>query len=136
MTKRSIKARGQRVMSAQDLRAFLNSSDEDAVHIEVADHLRARAKATIFWAHVPNGGLRNPLVGKKLKAMGTRAGFPDFFLLIDSRAHFLELKTLDGTVSAAQHTVMAELARAGGVCSVGRGIDHALSVLESWGVFR
>jgi hypothetical protein len=124
------------VMSSQDLRALLASSDEDAVHLAVAEHLRRRAKPSIFWAHVPNGGLRHPLVGKKLKAMGTRAGFPDFYLLIDGRSHFLELKAEAGKVSAEQHTTMAELVRAGGVCSVGRGLNAALGVLEAWGVFR
>ena len=31
---------------------------------------------------VPNGGLRNVVVAKKLKAQGVRAGVPDLFLLV------------------------------------------------------
>lgn len=51
----------------------------------------AEAKALIQWAdlvpiiagrlvHVPNGGRRNPREAGRLKAMGVRAGYPDFLL--------------------------------------------------------
>jgi hypothetical protein len=133
---RSKKPFMQRVIPAQELNAFLAAADEDAVHLAVVEHLRSRCKANIFWTHVPNGGHRHPLVGKKLKAMGTRAGVPDLLLLIEGRLHALELKCLHGCASVVQRKVMKELEAAGAVTAIGRGVDEAVGILDSWGVFR
>ena len=126
----------QRTMSAAALRALVDSCDEDTVHLAVVDHLRKRLKPGVFWMHVPNGGLRNMLVAKKLKAMGTRAGVPDLLLVFGGRLHALELKTTNGRRSTEQVQVMTELDAAGAVTAVGKGVDQAVSILESWGVLR
>jgi hypothetical protein len=90
----------------------------------------------VFWTHVPNGGHRHPIVGKKLKDMGTRAGVPDLLFLIDGRLHTLELKAVQGYLSAVQRQVIIELEAAGAVTAIARGVDEALKVLEGWGVLR
>jgi len=41
--------------------------------------------------HIPNEGKRSPRSGKKLKDVGLRAGFPDFFML--NLDLFIEMKT-------------------------------------------
>lgn len=49
---------------------------------------------------VPNGGDRDPRVGKKLKAEGVRSGFPDLMLLIPRGAFMgliIEMKRVKGS---------------------------------------
>ena len=49
--------------------------------------------------HSPNGDLRHIAVGKRLKAMGTRAGFPDLFLPVIRPPYgglFIEVKKEGG----------------------------------------
>lgn len=58
-----------------------------------------------FLFHAPSGGLRNIVVAKKLKAMGTKPGWPDVALLVKRKPYsglFIEMKTVRGKMSPAQ----------------------------------
>jgi hypothetical protein len=56
-----------------------------------------------FFVHTPNGGLRNPREAKKLKQMGTQAGFPDVTIYNGSEKPFyVELKDKRGSLSKSQ----------------------------------
>lgn len=52
--------------------------------------------------HVPNGGSRNAIEGKKFKAIGVVAGVADLLFLYKGQTYFLELKTQTGTQSKVQ----------------------------------
>ena len=54
---------------------------------------------------VPNGGLRNKVVARKLKLEGLKAGVPDLILPVARGGYFglyLEMKRLKGSTTAAE----------------------------------
>lgn len=57
-------------------------------------------KCNIF--SVPNGGSRNLLEAKRLKATGLKAGVSDLIVLMPDRCIFIELKTEKGIQSDKQ----------------------------------
>ena len=107
---------------------------EQDLHIAVADYLAVALPAEAVFYHVPNGELRNKAVAAKLVKMGVKAGVPDFALIHDGRALFLEAKTDRGRLSVEQRIAHADLARAGGEVAVVRSVEDAVEVLASWGV--
>lgn len=55
--------------------------------------------------HIPNGGLRNIAVAKKLKREGVKSGVADLFLCIpkkNSHGLFIEMKKRDGGVQTKE----------------------------------
>lgn len=51
---------------------------------------------------VPNGGMRNEVVAKKLKAEGAMAGVADLIVVAHQRIFFVEMKTPKGRQSPTQ----------------------------------
>jgi hypothetical protein len=82
---------------------------------------------------IPNGGLRNVIVAKKLKASGVRAGVPDLFIPAPKKIAgkvwhglFVEMKRQkDGRVSPIQKEFMAGLHKMGYGCIVCAGWQSA-----------
>lgn len=52
--------------------------------------------------HVPNGGARNPIEGKKFKAIGVVPGVADLLFMYKGTTYCLELKTEKGKQSKKQ----------------------------------
>ena len=78
---------------------------------------------------IPNGGLRNIGVAKKLKAEGVVAGVPDLF--IPQWNLWVEMKTIKGRLSSQQREVIGLLEHAGHTVVVGRGaMDASKQVLQ------
>lgn len=109
---------------------------EDYEHLLSADWLR---KAGIEHHHSPNGEKRDPRVGAKLKAMGTSAGFPDFF--IPGAGHmagkpypalFIELKAMDGVVSDVQRAWLDLLVGCGYYACVAYGFAELQSIVQNY----
>ncbi len=82
---------------------------------------------------IPNGGLRNVVVAKKLKAEGVKAGVPDICLPVAAQGYhglFIELKRQGGVMSAKQWGWIRELARYGyGACAC-YGWEDAKRMIE------
>lgn len=109
-------------------RAKMRRPEQDFQIKAVAPYLDAILDpATAYWLHVPNGGVRSPVEGGILKAMGVRAGFPDILVLAivpadpcgyadeEIRACLIELKSPsgDGRLNASQADAHAALTRVG-----------------------
>jgi hypothetical protein len=119
---------------------------EFRLQVAIADHLRARAYPDVYWTAIPNGEKRTAITGARLKRMGVRAGNPDFLLIRGGRAFGLELKALrigaKGSPLKGQgqsdNQILAERdwVKAGGSYAVATGAQHALNLLESWGLIR
>ena len=108
-------------------------ASEDVIHRAVVEHLWLRSAPGVVWWHTPNGELRDLATARKLKALGTRPGVPDLALVIEGRAHFLELKTRKGRLSLEQRQMHASLLIAGAIVETAHGVDQAISILKMWG---
>lgn len=78
---------------------------------------------------IPNGGRRNIVTAKKLKAEGVRSGVPDLFLAVPKKGYsglFIEMKkTKGGRVSDNQNTMLAQLSKNGYAVTVCHGFEQA-----------
>ena len=54
---------------------------ERPLHLSVASFLTVALKPPYMWWHTPNGEKRDKATAGLLKAMGTKAGLPDFFAM-------------------------------------------------------
>lgn len=85
---------------------------------------------------IPNGGLRNVITAKNMKAEGVRAGVPDLFLAVsrgDSHGLFIEMKrTKGGRVSDSQESMLGRLAEQGYEAIVCKGWVAAKEAIEAY----
>ena len=86
---------------------------EDALHKAVVDYLTVALPPGAIFHHSPNESPSGKVWRAKMKAKGTRSGWPDIEVFHDGRPYFVELKGTRGRVSGAQHETMVELARQG-----------------------
>lgn len=89
---------------------------EQKLQIACADYLKWLEKLTgkFIFHHSPNGGKRSKSAGALFKAMGTRAGFPDFIILMEGgKTLFYELKYKDTYLNKNQKVFHPELERLG-----------------------
>lgn len=87
--------------------------------------------------HSPNEGLlvNRKADGAKRKAMGVRAGFPDFILLLPNEEYAylaIELKTEKGVQSKEQKTYQATVERFGGHYVIVRSIEQFKEVVDKY----
>lgn len=76
---------------------------EDQLQIYAADLLRSFAHPWLVWYHCPNGGWRNIVIAKLLKAFGVRPGVADLcFVDRDGFSSFIEIKTRKGRLNDDQ----------------------------------
>ncbi len=95
-------------------------------------------KGLCWWA-VPNGGNRNIITAKKLKAEGVKAGVPDITIIHDSIYYGLEVKkpkttTAKGTLSPAQITMISSIKNHGGVVGVVYCVADVINFLIENGI--
>jgi len=90
-------------------------NSEDHIHIYVSCFLKKlQLKGGDFiFLHVPNGGKRNKQEAAKLKMMGVLPGTPDLLILSNGIAHFVELKTITGSLSVPQKELIPKLKKHG-----------------------
>ncbi len=85
---------------------------------------------------VVNEGKRSPMTGSRLKAIGMRAGVPDYILPIKSGKYgalWLEIKRRDnGSVSDAQVDWLKKLQASGHCACVCYGWEHAAQVITDY----
>jgi len=97
--------------------------------------VRAKYPELKFLFHVPNGGARNPIEGKHLKAAGVKRGVPDLMLPVPRGVYhglWIELKTDKGKASPEQEWWIAELRKNGYAAEVRRGWKEAVGLLVKY----
>ena len=87
--------------------------------------------------HSPNEGLlpRTARDGAKRKAMGVRAGFPDFILLVARGGyHYLciELKTAAGRQSDTQKAYQIAVEKQGGKYTICRSLEAFIGTVQDY----
>jgi len=106
---------------------------EIELHMTVARLLRQHARPDWQWTHVANGELRDKRTAAKLKAMGTRPGWPDFVLVSPpGQLHALELKRLGETLSDPQEAFREWCIRHGVPHVVAFTLDEVLVAFTAW----
>ncbi len=103
------------------------------LHMAVAGYLRCAWPAHLLWSHFPAGEVRDAKTGAKLKAMGLKAGWPDFvFVLPNGQAGFLELKRPGGALSEPQIEFREKALALGCGYATARSPEEAEIVLTRW----
>lgn len=113
---------------------------EDAEQ-RVFAHWMALKHPTLKWNHSPNGGVRNIVVARKLKAAGTSPGFPDIAIYTPPPGLHgvvgvaIELKAErphHSSVSVEQNEWIGALARAGWATAVCYGARAAIEFVTKY----
>jgi hypothetical protein len=105
---------------------------ERAVQISVKARLQWHG-LTVF--AVPNGGTRNLLEARRMRAEGVTAGVPDLCVLgDDGKTGWIEVKAERGRVSERQAEFHATMRRRGHNIAVVRDQDEAVEVCRQWGM--
>ena len=110
---------------------------EDIEQLAVVRYLEMKG---INFFHVPNGGMRNVIVAKKLKAQGVKAGVPDIIITDAPPYHHtapgaaIEMKRVKGgIISENQKEWLQHLENRGWHCKVAKGAEEAISFLKLLG---
>jgi hypothetical protein len=92
--------------------------------------------------HIPNGQragvsvLSRTIAGAVDKKLGARAGAPDYVIVWEGKAYFLEAKSAKGRQSESQATMEEDILRAGGKYSIFKSLEEAEYILTVWGILK
>ena len=98
---------------------------EHQLQVSCINWMRYQHPKRLIFA-IPNGGNRNVITAKKLKAEGVKAGIPDLFMAVPNTQHnglFIELKAGKNKPTDKQNEVIEHLKSAGYRCEVINNFD-------------
>ncbi len=126
-------AKRRRILSKKPAQVL--EASEDVIHVSILSFLMTvlPKRASPVW-HTPNGGKRNAGTARKMKNLGTRAGFPDLAWLLDGKFYTFEVKPRGRYQSQVQKDWEKTIKNAGGFYAVIHDIDEARAQLIEWGV--
>lgn len=107
---------------------------EHTEQVRLVQRVRAFYPDVII-AAIPNGGARTAQERLRLYGEGVLAGMPDLCVLRPSRGFcglFVEMKTQDGVVAAAQKDIARRLNAAGYLCLIARSCDDGFALIEEY----
>ena len=108
---------------------------EHDIQVNCVDYFRLRYPKGLIYA-IPNGGQRNIIVAKKLKAEGALSGVPDLHIAIAKKGFhglYIEIKNgKAGRLSENQKTTMSKLQKEGYQCEVCRSFDEFRNVVDNY----
>jgi len=89
-----------------------------------------------FFMSIANEGKRSAIMGHELKLMGMLPGAADLLIVVDGKAHFLEVKSAEGVQSAAQRDFQARCVMLNIPYQCVFSLTEALSTLAKWGAIK
>lgn len=89
-----------------------------------------------FFMSIANEGKRSAVMGHELKLMGMYPGAADLLIVVEGRAHFLELKAPGGMQSASQRDFQAHCIQENIPYEIVFSLADALKVLSNWGAIK
>lgn len=122
-------------MNKTRARVKRKESEEQIAIIEWANIMQNRVPELALLYHVPNGGSRNVVEAKRLKAQGVKSGVPDLVLPVARGKYhglYIELKTLRGRVSDTQKQWLDALRNQGYAAIVCRGADETIAMISKY----
>jgi hypothetical protein len=111
------------------------NDDEHKVQVAICQYLDLRG---VLYFAIPNGGKRNLITAKKLKAEGAKAGIPDLCIIHDGMAYFLEVKkpatvgSRKGALSITQKAMIERIKEAGGEVAVVYSVADVIEQCIEW----
>lgn len=106
---------------------------EGEAHSGIIEYLEIALPAAAVFHHSPNEGKRGRRAQRDIKALGTRAGWPDIEIVHEGRIYFLEVKRVGEKPTEVQEEVHTKLRAAGAGVEVCYSIDDVRRILEGWG---
>jgi len=111
-------------------------SQEQRAVMQWAEVCKGMCPELALLVHIPNGGLRDPIVAVKLKREGVKKGFPDLFLPVPRGQYhglMIELKRVKGgVVKPEQKQWLDHLNAQGYRAVVCKGADEAIKEIENY----
>lgn len=115
---------------------------EPELHRQIADVFRLEiappgriSVAGVLWWSVDMAAYAGAVPGLRT-GRGCIAGVPDMVVLYRGRAHFVEVKADDGSLSPSQAAVATEALRCGCAYGVARNAAEAVTLLDAWDIPR
>ena len=111
------------------------NDDEHKVQVAICQYLDLRG---VLYFAIPNGGNRNIITAKKLKAEGCQPGTPDLCIVFDGMAYFLEVKkpatvgSRKGVLSLTQKAMIERIKEAGGEVAVVYSVADVIEQCIEW----
>lgn len=112
----------------------IHSQIADAFRLELAAPGKVSRKGVVWWS-VDMASYAGNAPGIRT-SRGCIAGIPDMLVVWRGRAHFIEVKAEDGTVSLPQQSVATAILIAGADWGAARDADEALALLDAWSIPR
>lgn len=109
---------------------------EFKLHVSLAKILDISLMPGWRYTHLPFGEKRDPITAGRLKAMGTKPGWPDFIFVGRRGVFWLELKRQGGRLSDAQEDVRDHLTMSGYPYKCTSDIEDAIATLKEYGIVR
>ena len=119
------------------MRSFKATEHQEQVSLfQWAAHMSGKYPELRLMYAIPNGGLRNAVVARKLKAEGVKAGVPDIFLPAARCGYhglYIEMKrTKGGRLSTEQAQWIADLLNQGYAVYKAEGRVKAKEIIEQY----
>ncbi len=114
---------------------------EDYICYQFANYLRSESiegKLKCIWFHVANeiANNKNPVFGKKLKALGKIAGVADYVFLKDTGSFCIEVKEPKGKQSDNQKMFQKWCASHGVPYKMIYSSEEGIEALKEWGLIN
>ena len=109
---------------------------EDAIQLGICEFLRWAARTETVWFAVPNGLPSKPRSVERFKRLGMRPGVADLCVIVEGKAHFLEIKTPIGIQSRDQRAFELHCGAAGCDYKIARSVEEAQAILKGWRALR
>ena len=117
--------------------AMPRASPEHQIQCAIVEFWNLRGRRDLELRAVPNGGLRNPVTARRLKAEGVRPGTPDMFVVLpNGRTGWIEIKTPKGRLTDEQKEFARKVLNLGHEWAVVKDLKDAQIVLAMWGALR
>lgn len=108
-------------------------ADEQKTLFQWASYMSVRHPELRWMYAIPNGGSRNPIEARNMKAQGVKAGVPDICLPVPRGGYgalYIEMKRQKGgRLSEEQRDWISGLLEVGNLAVVCKGFDEARDVI-------
>lgn len=106
------------------------NNEESRIQIACVEYFRYKYPKYLCFS-VPNGGLRNKITARILKAEGALPGVSDLILVLPNKTVFIEMKTKKGKQSEHQKEFECKIDQLGGYYFVCRSLDDFIELLNA-----